>query len=48
MAFEIVKLGTDKYTEVLADAHKSYNCSPNFAVRTNKRVQRGVEGTSIK
>ncbi|QCW07670.1 hypothetical protein [Lactococcus phage CHPC971] len=33
MAFEIVKLGTDKYTEVLADAHKSYNCSPNFAVR---------------
>ncbi len=34
MAFEIVKLGTDKYTEVLADARKSYNCSPNFAVRT--------------
>ena len=33
MAFEIVKIGTDKYTEVLADAHKSYNCSPNFAVR---------------
>jgi hypothetical protein len=34
MTFEIVKLGTDKYTEVLADANKSYNCSPNFAVRT--------------
>ena len=33
MAFETVKIGTDKYTEVLADAHKSYNCSPNFAVR---------------
>ena len=34
MTFEIVKLGTDKYTEVLADANKSYICSPNFAVRT--------------
>ena len=34
MAFEIVKIGTDKYTEVLADSTKSYNCSPNFAVRT--------------
>lgn len=34
MTFENVKLGTDKYTEVLADANKSYNCSPNFAVRT--------------
>lgn len=33
MTFEIVQLGTDKYTEVLADANKSYNCSPNFAVR---------------
>ena len=33
MAFELVQLGTDKYTEVLADANKSYNCSPNFAVR---------------
>ena len=34
MAFETVKIGTDKYTEVLADANKFYNCSPNFAVRT--------------
>lgn len=23
MAFEIVKIGTDKYTEVLADAHQT-------------------------
>ena len=34
MTFDIVKLGTVKYTEVLADANISYNCSPNFAVRT--------------
>lgn len=33
MTFEIVKIGTDKYTEVLADSNKSNNCSPNFAVR---------------
>lgn len=39
MAFEIVNIGTAKYTEVLADAHKSYNCSPNFAVRAKATGQ---------
>ena len=33
MAYEIVNIGTANYTEVLADASKSFNCSPNFAVR---------------
>ena len=30
MTFEIVQLGTDKYTEVLADANKSFNFNSNL------------------